>query len=61
MIAALPLRFVCAWCQRVKNGQGRWERVDAREIRPLDASHGICPDCLERETRAVAAQSLLLR
>ncbi len=61
MIVALPLRFVCAWCQRVRTSQGRWERVDPREARPTDASHGICPDCLEQETRAVAAQSLLFR
>lgn len=58
MIVALPLRFVCAWCQRVRTSQGRWERVDPAEPRQSDASHGICPDCLEQETRAVAAQSL---
>jgi hypothetical protein len=56
MIVALPLRFVCAWCQRVRTSQGRWERVDASEARPAEASHGICPDCLEQETRAFVAE-----
>jgi hypothetical protein len=59
--AALPLRCVCAWCQRVRTSQGRWERVDPSEARRFEASHGICPECLEQETRAVAAQSLLFR
>lgn len=58
MIVALPLRVVCAWCQRVRTSQGRWERVDPSETRPVDASHGICPDCLEQETRTAAAESL---
>jgi hypothetical protein len=57
VIVALPLRFVCAWCQRVRTSQGRWERVDPTEPRPNEASHGICPDCLEQETRAVVAES----
>jgi hypothetical protein len=57
MIVALPLRFVCAWCQRVRTGQGRWERVDPADPRQASASHGICPDCLERETRVAATES----
>lgn len=57
MIVALPLRFVCAWCQRVRTSLGRWERIDPAESRPADASHGICPDCLERETRVAVAES----
>jgi hypothetical protein len=57
MIVALPLRFVCAWCQRVRTSQGRWERVDPSEARNSEASHGICPDCLDAETRAVVAES----
>ena len=34
-----------------------WERIDPAESRPADASHGICPDCLERETRVAVAES----
>ncbi len=56
MIVALPLRFVCAWCQRVRTSQGRWERIDPSEARQTEASHGICPDCLEAETRAFVAE-----
>jgi hypothetical protein len=56
VIVSLPLRFVCAWCQRVRTSQGRWERVDPSEIRPTDVSHGICPDCLAQEKRTVAAE-----
>lgn len=53
MIARAPLRFVCAWCQKTRTREGRWERLDPREGRASDASHGICPDCLDQETRAV--------
>jgi hypothetical protein len=57
VIVAVPLRFVCAWCQRVRTRQGRWERVELSELRSTDTSHGICPDCLEQETRTAVAEA----
>jgi hypothetical protein len=59
VILAVPLRFVCAWCQRVRTAQGKWVRAESLEMRPAEASHGICPECLEQETRAAAEAPLL--
>jgi len=49
--SAASLPFVCAWCDRVRTTSGCWESVD-EEVQPLEATHGICPDCLAAETRA---------
>jgi hypothetical protein len=43
----LPL---CCGCGSLRRPDGRWDRsADFRRIVPSNrASHGICPDCLER-------------
>jgi hypothetical protein len=58
-VSAVLLPFVCAWCERVRTNAGRWEEVDASLQDPAAATHGICPECLAEETRAVAAQPII--
>ena len=52
--------FACAWCQRVKTGSGSWETIASRELNAPGVTHGICPECLDRETRALAASVVQL-
>ncbi len=52
----MPLPFVCAWCERVRTSEGRWEEVDVSLPVPEAATHGICPQCLADETRAACAR-----
>ncbi len=42
---------ICAWCKRIRNDQGYWTQVEAyiRENTEADFTHGICPECLEKE------------
>lgn len=44
----LPL---CAWCHRVRDDRGYWERVEEFIERSTRRSitHGICPECRDRE------------
>ena len=51
-MSAVPLPIVCAWCERVRAGSGRWEAADFADREPAEATHGICPECLAQETRA---------
>ena len=38
---------VCAWCRKVRDGAGYWQRLEDYIVRHSEASvtHGICPDC----------------
>lgn len=44
---------VCAWCRRVRNDRDYWQSVEEymAEVTDCRITHGICPACLERETR----------
>lgn len=44
----LPL---CAHCHKIRNDEGRWERLETYVARHSEAdfSHGICKDCLDEE------------
>lgn len=46
-----PVAFVCAWCERVRTSAGDWREAQSGELRQAAATHGICPSCLDRETR----------
>ena len=50
----VPVAVACAWCQRVRTGSG-WESADADtpDLAGPGVTHGICPECLERETRGL--------
>jgi hypothetical protein len=41
---------VCAWCQRVKDGDGSYRAARSSETNPArnQLSHGICPECRDR-------------
>jgi hypothetical protein len=47
-----PVGFVCAWCDRVRTSLGEWREAQLDEPEYPLATHGICPECLARETRA---------
>ncbi len=42
---------ICAWCKRIRDDQGYWSQVEAyvHEHTGADFTHGICPECLEKE------------
>ena len=42
---------ICAWCKRIRDDQGYWSQVEAyvHEHMGADFTHGICPECLEKE------------
>jgi hypothetical protein len=45
------LTYICAWCKQVRL-EGEWVPVETvlHSTLKLSLSHGICPDCLKRET-----------
>lgn len=49
---------ICAWCKKVRNEKGYWQRVEAYIAENSEAqfSHGICEDCKERELRKAREQ-----
>jgi GAF domain-containing protein len=51
---------ICAHCKSVRNDKGFWEAVEAYLGKHLGTSftHGICPECLEREYPDMAADIL---
>ena len=42
---------ICAWCKRIRDDQGYWSQVEAyfHAHTGADFTHGICPDCLEKQ------------
>ncbi|MDH4100657.1 MAG: PAS domain-containing protein [Nitrospirota bacterium] len=42
---------VCAWCHKVRDDQGYWQELTAfiHEHTEADISHGICPECANKE------------
>jgi len=41
---------MCAWCKKVRDDKGYWQKVETYVQEHSDASftHGICPDCLKK-------------
>jgi hypothetical protein len=41
---------ICAWCHKIRDDDGYWQRLEAYVTARSDAqfSHGICPDCAAR-------------
>jgi hypothetical protein len=54
-VNAVPLPFVCAWCERIRTVPGEWKEAEPRDLSRAEATHGICPECLAKEARAAAA------
>jgi GAF domain-containing protein len=42
---------ICAWCKRIRDDKGYWNQVEAylRANTEVNFTHGICPECLEKE------------
>ena len=51
-MSAVSLPIVCAWCERVRTGAGRWEDAGIADRETAEATHGICPECLTEQTHA---------
>ncbi len=45
---------ICAWCKKVRNDENFWERLEGYlgQHTDLRFTHGICPECSEREIAA---------
>jgi CheY-like chemotaxis protein len=45
---------ICAWCKKIRDDAGYWQRLETYLSAHSRAqlSHGICPDCLEREVHS---------
>ncbi len=46
---------MCAWCKKIRNDMGYWQKVETyiQEHSDVSFTHGICPDCLDKfESRA---------
>ena len=48
---------ICAWCKRIRDDKGYWSQVEAyvHQHTGADFTHGICPDCLEKQRKAATA------
>ena len=42
---------ICAWCKRIRDDKGYWSQVEKyiHEHTGADFTHGICPECLEKQ------------
>jgi PAS domain S-box-containing protein len=49
---------MCAWCKKIRNDKGYWQKVETYVQEHSDASftHGICPECLNKVDPATAAE-----
>ncbi len=43
---------ICAWCKKIRDDKGYWTKVETyiREHSDASFTHGICPECLKRES-----------
>ena len=50
---------VCSWCRRI-DYKGEWMRMEDFMQQGFDTptTHGICPECLERQTAAIERAKL---
>jgi len=48
---------LCAWCHKVRDDAGFWQEIEHYLDERTDAtiSHGICPACIEKQTREIQA------
>ena len=44
------LLSACAWCHKIRDDSGRWEKLETYVSRRSDAkfTHGICPECFDK-------------
>ncbi len=43
---------ICAWCKKIRDDKGYWTKVETyiREHSDVSFTHGICPECLKKES-----------
>lgn len=46
---------ICSYCKKIRDDEGYWNQVEQYVSKHTEArfSHGICPNCLEREMKAI--------
>jgi sigma-B regulation protein RsbU (phosphoserine phosphatase) len=51
---------ICAWCKKVRNDENYWERLEGYlgQHTDLRFTHGMCPECSEREIAAFLRQQV---
>ncbi len=51
------LLAVCAWCHRIRGDGGTWQTITGylSEAKGAEVSHGLCPECYQRETDGLDA------
>jgi len=49
---------ICAWCKKIRDGDEYWQNVEdyISSRSDTDFTHGICPECLEKEKSLIAKQ-----
>ena len=54
---------ICAWCKKIRDDNGYWNQVETyiRERSEADFSHGICPDCVARESGELRREAAAVR
>lgn len=54
---------ICAWCHKVRDDAGFWQEIEHYLVERTDAtiSHGICPTCVEQQTREIEAHEAAAR
>ncbi len=46
---------ICSWCDKIQNEEGEWDTIERylAEERDTRVSHGLCPDCYERQLKGL--------
>jgi hypothetical protein len=54
------LLCMCAWCKRIRDEAESWEKVEdyVQSRTHASFSHGICPDCLKSQFKAISGAGL---
>jgi PAS domain S-box-containing protein len=49
---------ICAWCKKIRDDKGYWKKVETyiREHSDASFTHGICPECLKKESPETYAE-----
>jgi GAF domain-containing protein len=54
---------ICAWCHRIRDDQGYWNRLESylHEHTEADFTHSICPECANKERRRLGLGVIRIR
>jgi CHASE3 domain sensor protein len=53
---------ICAWCKDIRDDQGYWKQLEEyiHDHTEANFTHGICPDCLEKQEKELTTIGLSL-